>query len=131
VLQKKKFLIGGIIIFLAIGYLAYTGFQSSATYYYTINELLAQKNTLQSSNVRVTGQVAGDSIQTETATLTMKFTIVNGPASLPVIYKGAVPDTFKAGIDVVVEGRLESDGVFRASNILTFCPSKYEPAESS
>jgi len=131
VLKQKKFLIGGVIIFLAIGYLAYTGFQSSATYYYTINELQSQKNTVQSNNVRVTGQVASESIQTETATLTMKFTIVDGPASLPVIYKGAVPDTFKAGIDVVVEGRLENDGIFRASNILTKCPSKYEPAKSS
>ncbi|MEW6141748.1 MAG: cytochrome c maturation protein CcmE [Chloroflexota bacterium] len=130
-MKQKKFLIGGIIIFLAIGYLAYTGFQSSATYYYTINELLAQKNTIQSSNVRVTGQVASDSVETETATLTMKFTITDGPSSLPVVYKGAVPDTFKAGIDVVVEGRLEKDGVFRASTILTKCPSKYEPAGSS
>lgn len=130
-LKQKKFLIGGIIIFLAIGYLAYTGFQSSATYYYTINELLAQKNTIQGSNVRVTGQVAKNSVQTETATLTMRFTIVDGPASLPVIYKGAAPDTFKTGIDVVIEGRLENDGVFRASTILTKCPSKYEPAGSS
>jgi cytochrome c-type biogenesis protein CcmE len=131
VLKHKKFLIGGIIIFAAIGYLAYTGFQSSATYYYTINELLAQKGSIQGSNVRVTGQVAGDSVQTEPATLTMKFTIIDGPACLPVVYKGAVPDTFKAGIDVVVEGRLENDGVFRASVILTKCPSKYEPVKSS
>jgi cytochrome c-type biogenesis protein CcmE len=57
----------------------------------------------------------------------MQFTIIDGSKSLPVTYKGTVPDTFKPGIDVLIEGRLDKDGIFRATTILTKCPSKYEP----
>ncbi len=50
---------------------------------------------------------------------------------LPVVYKGVKPDTFEQGESVVAEGRLGSDGVFQASNILVKCPSKYESQPSS
>ena len=60
----------------------------------------------------------------------MNFTISDGggDATLPVVYKGVVPDTFSAGIEVVVEGRLNQDGVFRAEVIMPKCPSRYTPS---
>ncbi|MBI4188790.1 MAG: cytochrome c maturation protein CcmE [Chloroflexi bacterium] len=129
VLKKKKFLIGGIIIFLAIGYLGYMGFQSSATYYYTVSELMAQGTQAYDGTLRVKGQVVPGSIEQGTLGKTLKFTIVEGNNSLPVTYQGVVPDTFKAGVDVVVEGRLNSNGTFQASTVMPKCPSKYEPQQ--
>jgi cytochrome c-type biogenesis protein CcmE len=46
---------------------------------------------------------------------------------VPVAYRGILPDMFAAGREVVVEGRY-GDGSLAARQILTSCPSKYEPA---
>jgi cytochrome c-type biogenesis protein CcmE len=53
---------------------------------------------------------------------------VKGTATVPVVYKGSVPDLFKPGRDVVVEGRY-ARGVFTAipGTLVTKCPSKYVP----
>ena len=129
VLKKKRFLIGGLIIVLAIGYLAYTGFESSATYYYTVTELTVQKSSVNGMNVRVNGQVVDGSVEQDIKERILRFIIVDveGAVSLPVVYQGIVPDTFRVESDVVIEGCLNSAGVFQASSILTKCPSKYEP----
>ncbi len=128
-LKKKKFLIGGIIILLAIGYLGFMGFRGSATYYYTVSELLEQGGSTYGENVRVTGQVAPGSVEQESGSLVTRFTIVDveGEESLPVVYQGVVPDAFRVGNDVVVDGHLNSAGIFQANNILVKCPSKYLP----
>ncbi|MFH1381855.1 MAG: cytochrome c maturation protein CcmE [Chloroflexota bacterium] len=125
--KNGKFLIGGIILFLVIGYLGFIGFQRSATYYYTVGEFIQQGDAVPAGNVKINGQVAPDSVVREAAGRTLKFTITEGGGSLPVIYQGAVPDTFSEGVEVVVEGRLGSDGIFQAKSILTKCPSKYVP----
>ena len=128
-LKGRKFLISGVILFLAIGYLVYIGFQSSATYYYTVSEIVQQGAPVYGENVRVNGQVAPYSIKQETIGLKFWFTIIDGEESLPVVYQGAVPDAFKAGDDVVIEGYLSPQGIFQANTILTKCPSKYVPEE--
>jgi cytochrome c-type biogenesis protein CcmE len=73
--------------------------------------------------------VVPESVRAETDKLTLEFTITEGNDSIPVVYHGVTPDTFRAGSDVVVEGQLDSQGVFQASSILTKCPSKYEPQQ--
>ena len=129
-LRKKKFLIGGIIVFLAIGYLAYTGFASASTYYYEVSQYLALGSSVSGENVRVHGLVAPGSIDQEAQGRMIRFTMVDAEVegSLPVVYQGVVPDTFKADADVVVEGQLNSDGIFQAHTLMAKCPSKYVPA---
>ena len=126
-LRKKKFLIGGIIIFLAIGYLGFMSFQGSATYYYTVSELVEQGSSIYDKNVRVSGPVAPGSVETESGSLVLRFAIIEGEKSLPVVYQGVVPDSFKVGNDIVIDGHLDSTGIFQANTILVKCPSKYVP----
>lgn len=130
-LRKKRFLIGGIIVFLAIGYLVYMGLAASATYYYTVSEILEQGDSLNSEHVRVEGQAALGSVAQEAAGRILRFTIVDGDGEkgLPVVYQGVVPDSFKPGADVVIEGHLNSSGVFQANTLMAKCPSKYVPLE--
>lgn len=128
-LKKRKFLIGGVIIFLAIGYLGYSGFIASATYYYTVSEFAQPENRVVNENIRISGEVAPGSIEKERAGLIIRFTIEEGGHSLPVFYEGVVPDTFKEGAEVVIEGYLDSENVFQAHTVLVKCPSKYEPEE--
>ena len=128
-LRKKRFLIGGIIIFLAIGYLGYMGFQGSATYYYTVSELMEQRGSIYGETVRVNGQVAPGSLEQDVVGRTLRFTITDGEASLPVFYQGVVPDSFKVGGEVVIEGHLNSVGTFQAHTLMPKCPSRYVPAK--
>ncbi len=128
-LKKKRFIIGGIIVVLALSYLGYTSFQGAATYYYTVDELVTQGSSIYGENVRVSGQVAPGSLEQADVGRTLRFTITNGEQGLPVIYQGIVPDTFKVGGDVVVEGHLNSDGLFLAHTLMPQCPSRYVPAQ--
>jgi cytochrome c-type biogenesis protein CcmE len=54
------------------------------------------------------------------------------PARVPVVYRGSVPDLFRTGRDVVVDGTLRN-GVFVAQpgSLVTKCPDHYAPAKSS
>jgi cytochrome c-type biogenesis protein CcmE len=128
-LRKKRFLVGGIILLLAAGYLGYTGFMSGATYYYTTSELIEQGSSIYGETVRVNGQVVPGSVEQAAQGTILRFTIIDieSEGSLSVVYQGVVPDTFKVGNEVVVEGRLNSDGIFQANTLMPKCPSKYTP----
>ena len=128
-LKKKKFLIGGIIVFLAIGYLSYASFMGAATYYYTASELIEQGSSIYGETVRVNGQVVPGSVEQAAQGTILRFTVIDieSEESLSVVYQGVVPDTFKVGNEVVVEGHLNSDGIFQANTLMPKCPSKYVP----
>ena len=123
--NKRKFFIAGIILFVAVGYLSFMGFQSSAAYYYSVSEVLSQPGTLSGKVIRINGQVLPGSIEQKPGDL--KFTVTQDGQNLPVVYQGVVPDTFKPGGDVVVEGTLDSANVFQAKVLMPKCPSKYVP----
>jgi cytochrome c-type biogenesis protein CcmE len=74
---------------------------------------------------QVIGAPAGDA---HAAGLRFQLRDVKGTTTVPVVYKGSVPDLFKTGRDVVVDGRLYN-GVFVAvpDTLVTKCPSKYSP----
>ena len=78
---------------------------------------------------RVLKPVTGDA---HAAGLHFRLRDVKGTAVVPVVYRGSVPDLFRPGRDVVVEGRLRN-GVFVAvpGTLVTKCPSKYSPARKS
>ena len=63
-------------------------------------------------------------------TLQYEFHIKKGDAEVFATYTGIVPDTFKTGSEVVLTGRLQSDG-FHATDIMAKCPSKYQPADGT
>jgi cytochrome c-type biogenesis protein CcmE len=58
----------------------------------------------------------------------INFVITDGSQTMPVTYTGIVPDIFRAGAQVVVEGRYSGQGAFQAQTLLTKCPSKFQSA---
>ena len=128
-LKQLKFIVGGVIVLVAMGVLGYQGYVNSATYYYiTVSEFASQQSTFTDKNVRVAGNVTDGTVERQGTTL--KFTMTDGQDSLPVVYKGVVPDSFKAGIEAVVLGKLNPDSIFEATELLAKCPSKYEPVDA-
>ena len=78
---------------------------------------------------KVTGRPTGNGHDTA---LRFHLRDRDGTAAVPVVYRGSVPDLFKPGREVVVQGRLVN-GMFVAARdtLVTKCPSKYAPAKKS
>ena len=132
--KKKKFIIGAIIVFAAIGVLSVRAFAGSATYYYEVSELVSKADSIRGDTVKVRGVVANGSVVRQAAGAHLDFSLTDaatGAKSLPVAYQGVVPDTFQEGREVVCEGTWGTDGVFRATVLMPKCPSKYAPAAAS
>ena len=74
---------------------------------------------------KVVGTPTGDA---HAAGLRFEMRDVKGTATVAVLYKGTVPDLFRSGRDVAVDGRVR-DGLFVAvpNTLVTKCPSKYSP----
>ena len=124
--KKIKFSIGGLIIILVIGYLAFSGMKGSMLYYVTPTELLNKGDQAYAQGVRLSGLVENGSIERNDVNLNLNFRIRDDRNVIFVRYTGIVPDTFKAGAEVVVEGKLKKEGFFEATTLLAKCPSKYE-----
>ncbi len=125
--SPKLYIAGGLVA-LALGYLFFTTFQAATVFYYTIDELKAQGNTVYGKQVRVNGKVLPGSIEKEGDKLLVRFQLTEGSQTLPVVFKGIPPELFyQPYADVVAEGRYNSDGVFVANNLITRCASKYLP----
>lgn len=126
-LKQRKFLIGGAVVVAAIAYLIYSSMAGSTVYYMTPTEMKNQAEALQGQAVRVGGTVVDGPVNYDAKTRTLKFDITDNTTTFPVVYTGVVPDAFKPGVDVVIEGKYTSSGVFEATTLLAKCPSKYVP----
>jgi cytochrome c-type biogenesis protein CcmE len=62
--------------------------------------------------------------------LTVRFTVTDTAASIPVVYKGILPDLFKEGRGCVAQGKIGADGVFQAEQVLAKHDENYMPPEA-
>ncbi len=122
-----SFILGGLAILGAVIYLVYANTQASAVYYFTVSELKSC-TICTSQSVRVAGFVQAGSIVHDDQKQQVSFVIADGGQSLPVVYSGIVPDIFRPGIQVVVEGHYTGHGPFQAQTLLAKCPSKFQSA---
>jgi cytochrome c-type biogenesis protein CcmE len=130
--QAKTYLkFGGAtaVIFLLLGYLAYTGVQDSKSYYVTIKELRTMGNTAYSKRLRVAGNVQPGSIKR--VGTHVAFVLMEETQTLAVDYTGteAPPDTFKDDSQALADGSFGHDGVFHAKALQAKCASKYAPKQ--
>jgi cytochrome c-type biogenesis protein CcmE len=107
----------------AIGWLAADAFQGSVVYYLTPTEA---RTADPDDTFRLAGLVVDGSIQREAATGDLLFQVSDGQTTIPVRFDGRAPDSLGDGAEAVAEGRLGTDGVFRADTVLARCASKYE-----
>ena len=126
---KKRYLIGGCILIAVIAYLLSLSFGSSVSYYVTVSEFFAKGTELHDTNVRVAGKIAESPVDWNAEDLELRFAITEGGDTMTVIYQNAQPSGFKAGSNILVEGKYHSDGIFHASQLILKCPSKYEPED--
>ena len=125
--RSKRFLIGGVIILAATGYIIYGGMKDAVVYFVTPTELKAKEHGSADKFLRMGGMVVAGSLQKDVKNLTYRFEVTDGAASVPVFFKGIPPDLFTEGKGAVVEGRLGADGVFQASTIMAKHAEEYTP----
>ena len=128
-MPRLKFIVVGAFILGAISYLMFSGISDSMVYYYTVSEALDMEQELSNRGIRVSGYVQAGSIQKDNSQSQVEFLVFekDSEQTLPVIYQGIIPDTFKDNAEVLVEGMYRSEeGRFHANVLLAKCPSKYE-----
>jgi cytochrome c-type biogenesis protein CcmE len=126
-----KFIIGGALVLATVGYLMATGIKETGVYYLTPTELASRveaDHSFYNVGVKMGARVVKGSIARDVASQTITFRATDGQNTWPVTYRGLAPDTFTDEVDVVVEGRLQPDGVFHATTLLAKCGSRYEAA---
>jgi cytochrome c-type biogenesis protein CcmE len=129
-LNQRRFVVGAVLIAAAVSYLIYAGIKSTSMYYFEMDEFLARRAAHAGEDLRVKGWVRPGSIRWDATTNKLAFELArkDGSEPVPVAYTGILPDMFAEGREVVVEGRYEAPGL-HAKQIMTSCPSKYEPAK--
>jgi len=128
--RKRKRLyvvIGGLALLGVATALVLSAFQDNLVFFYGPSDL-AEKHVPDGRNVRIGGLVENGSVKRESDGLTLDFKVTDGNSALPVTYKGDVPDLFREGQGVVVEGKLQQ-GTFRASSVLAKHDENYMPPE--
>ena len=127
--MRRRYLVGGGILVLAVAALVSVSLGSAVNYYLTVSELLDGGSEFHDTDVRVGGKIASDTIEWNADDLELKFTITENGRNLAVVYEGARPSGFQEDSSILVEGRYSSDMVFQAKVLIMKCPSKYEPEE--
>jgi cytochrome c-type biogenesis protein CcmE len=112
-----------------VGVLVASGVSRNDIYMSTLDEWRPER--AERETVRLVGFVAEGSIAEERERLVTRFTLrsESGERTLPVRFEGVTPDLFRDGTQLVATGRIESDGTFHATDLMTKCPSKYEGVE--
>jgi len=104
-------------------------FQSNLLYFITPAQITAGEAPA-AEDFRVGGLVAQGSVhRPDEETLTIEFEITDTVNSIPVRYVGILPDLFREGQGVVAKGRLDSQGVFEAKEVLAKHDENYMPPE--
>lgn len=127
--SKAVYILAALLLVGGLGFLVFSGLSKDSVYFLNVSEALAA-GPEKLSAARLFGAVEGSSIQRKDGALGVRFLLTDkdDPSTgISVDYRGAVPDTFQPGVEVIVEGALSQDGrTFQASTLMTKCPSKYE-----
>jgi len=126
-----KFLIGAGIIVGAVALLMMQGVKQFGQYSLKPSELaekVARDPSFYDTGLKMEAKVVPGSVTRDPAAQRIDFKVSDGVQTYDVSYHGLAPDTFtdQRDIEVVVEGRLGRDGVFRATTLLAKCGSRYE-----
>ena len=114
--RKKWRLVILVIVAAGLGYAGYSLFGGGMGDYLTVGELKSGAGSSNDGHVVVEGNVVSGSIEWDSEAKVMRFTLTDGQESLAVTYDGIMPDNFKPGTDLVVAGKYDTDGVFKASS---------------
>jgi cytochrome c-type biogenesis protein CcmE len=110
--------------------LVLNAFQSNLVFFFSPSQIAANEAPRDRS-FRIGGLVEEGSLKRDGQSLTVNFVVTDMAQRVPVSYTGMLPDLFKEGKGVVAQGKLGSDGVFRAEQVLAKHDENYMPPEAA
>ena len=126
--QRLVLVVLAVVALLGAVLLAMWGLQDRAAYFVTPSDIAAGKAAPDKA-MRLGGMVVKGTLKRDPDGLTVRFTVSDGKAETPVVFRGITPDLFKEGNGVVAEGRLDPNGLFVADNILAKHDERYMPPQ--
>ncbi|MBF0369341.1 MAG: cytochrome c maturation protein CcmE [Magnetococcales bacterium] len=124
-----------VLTLLAVGgaliTLVFTSFTGSLVYFHTPTEIQAKSGEFIGQKIRIGGMVQEGTLEKAPDSLKIRFQVTDGHLLIPVKYEGMVPDLFREGQGVVVEGVWQPGQDFVASTILAKHSEDYIPVEMS
>lgn len=128
--QRLVLVLLALAAMVAAALLAMWGLKDRAAYF-VVPADIAGRRVAAGSPVRLGGMVEQGSLQRNADGVSVRFTVTDGEARVPVDYRGILPDLFREGSGMVAEGRLGGNGVFVAETILAKHDERYVPPQMS
>lgn len=128
--QKKRLglIAGGLIICGAAAALVFNAFEENLVFFFSPSQVAAHEAP-EGRAFRIGGFVQEGSVQRQKDGVTVRFDVTDTAHTVPVTYKGSLPDLFKEGKGVVAQGKLQN-GVFVADQVLAKHDENYMPPEA-
>ena len=127
--RRRLAIIGGIVAAAGVATaLVLNAFQSNLVFFYSPSQVVA-KEAPANRTFRIGGLVQAGSVKRDG--VDVNFVVTDTARTIPVQYRGILPDLFKEGRGVVAQGRLGADGVFVAREVLAKHDENYMPPEAA
>ena len=124
--KRLTFVVIAMALLGAAATLALIAFRDNIVFFYSPTEV-AEKKIADGRRIRIGGLVEEGSVRKQPGAVVV-FRLTDLNTSIPVQYKGLLPDLFREGQGIVAEGRLEN-GEFRAEEVLAKHDETYMPPE--
>ncbi len=129
--QKRfMFIVAAVVALAAVVGLVLNALESNVSLYFTPTQVF-NNEAPHGRSFRIGGLVEEGSVKRQADGLTVNFVITDKHKSIPVVYKGILPDLFSEGKGVVAQGRVEADGVMRADEVLAKHDENYMAPEAA
>ena len=126
--QRLTLLGLGALVLAGAAALVLTAFEDNLVFFQTPTEL-ATKSVAPNQRLRIGGLVQDGSVVKNGSEV--RFIVTDLAHSIPVTFRGLVPDLFREGKGVVAQGKLGPDGVFKAEQVLAKHDENYMPPEAA
>jgi len=127
--KRIGFIIAGLAGLGIAAALVLSAFQENLVFFFSPSQVAAKEAPI-NKTFRVGGLVETGTLKRDNDGLTVHFTITDTAKSISVVYKGILPDLFKEGKGCVAQGRVGSDGVFYADQVLAKHDENYMPPQA-
>ena len=127
--KRIGFIIAGLAGLGIAAALVLNAFQENLVFFFSPSQVAAKEAPV-NRTFRVGGLVQAGTLKRADDGLTVHFTVTDTAKSIPVVYKGILPDLFKEGKGCVAQGRIGADGVFYADQVLAKHDENYMPPEA-
>ncbi|HET6978493.1 MAG TPA: cytochrome c maturation protein CcmE [Pyrinomonadaceae bacterium] len=127
--KRIAFIVVGLAGLGVAAYLVANAFRNNLVFFFSPTQVVAKEAPV-NRTFRIGGLVQDGTLKRDPDGLTVRFSVTDTAANVPVVYKGILPDLFKEGRGCVAQGKIGADGVFQADQVLAKHDENYMPPEA-